>query len=278
MLEAARVSKWFAGVPALRGVEFSLRRGQVHALVGGNGAGKSTLVKVLAGVYEPDEGMLFHRGEVVRFAGPRDAQARGISTVYQEINLVGSMSVSANLFLGREPRNRLGLVNFRHMHAAAARLLGDLGIDVDPRLPVYKLSHGEQRMIAIARAVDTDARVVILDEPTTALEPHEVDTLFAVIRRLHEHDVPVIYSSQRLLELFQICNAITVLRDGEVVHTGLMSDIGPAEVVATMLGQDTPFPAEHQAAIAEILNARDQASPSQDDNVDSNACGRRRTQ
>jgi ribose transport system ATP-binding protein len=264
LLETACVSKWIAGVPALRGVEFSLRRGQVHALVGENGAGKSTLAKVLSGVYEPDEGLLFHRGEVVRFSSPRDAQARGISVVHQEDNLVGSMSVSANLFLGREPRNRLGLISFRQMHAGAGRLLDWFGIDVDPRRQLRTLSSSVRRMIAIARAVATDAGVVIMDEPTSALAPHEVNTLFEVIRRLHERDVSVVYISPRLVEVFQICNAVTVLRDGEVVHTGLMSDIGPVELVATMLGCDmaevrragpTAFSTEYQAAIAEVLNA-----------------------
>jgi monosaccharide-transporting ATPase len=279
LLETARVTKRFAGVTALRGVDFLLERGQVHALVGENGAGKSTLVKVLTGVYEPDEGMLFHRGAPVRFTGPHDAQARGISTVYQDMSLVGSMSVSANLYLGREPRNRLGMVSFRQMHMDAERLLDSLGIEVDPRRELRSLSIGVQQMVAIARAVNTESRVVIMDEPTSSLEPREVETLFEVIRRLHERDVSVVYISHRLLELFQICNAVTVLRDGEVVHTGLMSGIGPLELVATMLGRDpaevrregtTAFSGGHKAAAGELLNVRDLGERPQSDNVDIN--------
>jgi galactofuranose transport system ATP-binding protein len=277
LLEAARVTKRFAGIPALRGVDFLLERGQVHALVGENGAGKSTLVKVLTGVYDPDEGLLFHRGEPVRFTGPQDAQARGISTVYQEVNLVGSMSVGANLYLGREPRNRLGLVSFRQMHLDAGHLLDSLGIHVDPRRELRSLGLGGQQMVAIARAVSTDSRVVIMDEPTSSLEPREVETLFDVIGRLRERDVSVIYISHRLAELFQICNAVTVLRDGEVVHTGRMADIGPLELVATMLGREladvrregtTAFAGEHEAAVKEVLKARDLVRRAKIDNVD----------
>jgi monosaccharide-transporting ATPase len=277
LLEAARVTKRFAGVPALRGVDFLLERGQVHALVGENGAGKSTLVKVLTGVYKPDEGLLFHQGKPVRFTGPQDAQARGISTVYQEVNLVGSMSVGANLYLGREPRNRLGLVSFRQLYADATRLLDSLGIHVDPRLPLRSLGLGVRQMVAIARAVNTDSRVVIMDEPTSSLEHREVETLFEVIRRLYERDVSVVYISHRLIELFQICNAVTVLRDGAVVHTGLMSDVTPLELVATMLGRETAevrregttaFSTGHQTAIKEVLQARELGIRAQVDNVD----------
>ncbi|MET0133964.1 MAG: ATP-binding cassette domain-containing protein [Kibdelosporangium sp.] len=259
------MSKRFAGMPALREVEFSLMRGQVHALAGASGAGKSTLVKVLTGVCLPDKGMLFHRGEPVRFTGPQDARARGINAVYQEANLIDSMSVSANVFLGREPRNRLGLLSSRQMHARTTRLLHELGIDIDPCRPVHTLGRGAQQMVAIARSVSTDARVVVMDEPTAGLQPPEVETLFDVIRRLHERDVAVVYVSRRLVELFQICNAITVLRDGMVVHTGPMSGIGPHELVSTMLGLD---PADvrragslkYQAALAEAVNAHEQAT------------------
>ncbi|MEV4320265.1 sugar ABC transporter ATP-binding protein [Actinocrispum sp. NPDC049592] len=276
MLEAARVTKRFGGVPALRGVDFLLERGQVHALVGANGAGKSTLVKVLSGVYSPDEGLVFHRGRPVRFTGPQDAQQRGISAVYQELSLVGSMSVSANLYLGKEPRNRLGMVSFRRMHADAERLLDSLGIEVDPRRELRSLTLGQQQMVAIARAANTDSRVVIMDEPTSSLEPDEVETLFEVIRRLSERDVSIVYISHRLLELFQICNTVTVLRDGQVVHTGRMCDIGPVELVSSMLGRDaadirrtgtTAFTHEHTPAAQEVLSARQLGGSSHADNV-----------
>jgi ABC-type sugar transport system ATPase subunit len=183
--------------------------------------------------------MLFHQGRPVRFDGPWDAQARGISTVYQDADLVGPMSVAANLFLGREPRNRLGLVSFRRMHAAATRLLDGLGIEVDSRRELRTLTPNARRMVAIARAVSTDSRVLVLDEPAAALEPPEVDTLFDVIHRLHARDVAVVYVGHRMAELFQICNAVTVLRDGEVVHTGLMADLPPIGLMDAIQGATT---------------------------------------
>ncbi|SMD11566.1 sugar ABC transporter ATP-binding protein [Kibdelosporangium aridum] len=271
MLEAVRVTKRFAGVPALRDVDFLLERGQVHALAGENGAGKSTLVKVLTGALQPDKGMVFHKGQPVQFTGPHDAIARGISTVYQDTNLIGSMSVSANLFLGREPRNRLGLVNFRQMHAAATRLLDSFGLMIDPRLKLRSFTPGVRQMIAIARAVDTDARVVILDEPTASLEPPEIDTLFEVIRKLYERDVAVVYISHQLTELYQICNRITVLRDGQVVHSGLMSAIGPSKLLATMLGRDLAeiHPHHtHSASRRSVLQAHGLFRHAAIDNVD----------
>jgi len=194
------VSKHFAGVQALREVDFELRPGQVHTLVGENGAGKSTLIKVLTGVYQPDAGRLELDGEPVAFSRPLDAQAAGISTVYQEVNLVPSMSVAQNLFLGHEPRNRLRLIDFPGMQAQARELLSELGISVDPRRQLRTLGLGVQQMIAVARAVRARAKVVIMDEPSSSLEPREVETLFAVIRRLHERDVAVLYVSHRLAE------------------------------------------------------------------------------
>ncbi|MBP2323871.1 ABC-type sugar transport system ATPase subunit [Kibdelosporangium banguiense] len=264
MLEAVRVTKHLAGTPALKGVDFLLERGQVHGLAGVDGAGKSTLVKVLTGVYQPDQGLLFHKGEPVRFKGTQDAQQRGISTVHQDARPAGALSVSASLFRGREPRNRLGLVCSRHMHQAASRLLESLGIFIDPRQELRSLSPDIQKMVAIARAVNTDARIVIMDEPASSLEPSDIDTLFDVIRGLHERDVAVIYVSHQLDELYQICNRITVLRDGEAVHTGLMSGISPAGLVAAMLGRRpdavrreslAAFTGKHEAARSSVLKA-----------------------
>jgi galactofuranose transport system ATP-binding protein len=266
VLEAVRVTKRIAGVPALRGVDFLLERGQVHGLAGAAGAGKSTLVKVLTGVHQPDRGMLFHKGEPMRLHSPRDALVRGISAVHQEPSFESSMSVSANLFLGREPRNRLGLMSCRRMHADAVRLLDSLGILIDPRRELGSFSPGVQQLIAIARAVGTEARVVIMDEPASGLEPPEVDTLFDVIRGLYERDVAVIYVSHRLDELYQICNRITVLRNGEAVHTGLMSGIAPIDLVAAMLGRDpddvcraslTAFAGRSEAARRSVLKTQE---------------------
>ncbi|EWM16001.1 ribose transporter ATP-binding protein [Kutzneria sp. 744] len=262
LLQAVGVSKHFAGVQALREVDFELRPGQVHTLVGENGAGKSTLIKVLTGVYQPDAGELLLDGEPVAFGRPLDAQAAGISTVYQEVNLVPSMSVAQNLFLGHEPRNRVGLIDFPGMQAQARQLLSELGISVDPRRALRTLGLGVQQMIAVARAVRARAKVVIMDEPSSSLEPREVETLFDVIRRLHERDVAVLYVSHRLEELYQICDTVTVLRDGRVVHSGPLAEIGRLELVATMLGRElsgerTVFAGEHDSREATVLSGKD---------------------
>ncbi len=266
ILEVVGASKRFPGVLALADVSFALAPGEVHALVGENGAGKSTLIKLLTGVYSPDSGEIRYAGEPVSFARPLDAQAAGISTIYQEVNLIPLMSVARNLYLGREPRNWLGLVDFRRMHREAGALLDRYGIDVDVRAPLGSLGLGAQQMVALARAVSVNARVVIMDEPTSSLEPREVDTLFRVIGELREQGVGTAYVSHRLDELYRICDRVTVLRDGRVVHTGPLAGLDRLRLVSLMLGRDvaevrrhglTQFSDSHAAVTNEpVLEAR----------------------
>ena len=246
VLEVQAVSKRFAGVVALADVSLELRAGEVHALVGENGAGKSTLIKVLTGVYQPDQGRVVYQGEPVTFASPLDAQAAGISTIYQEVNLVPLVSVARNLFLGREPTNRLGLIDFGRMHREARVSLARYGIDVDVRRPLRELGLGVQQMVAIARAIDADHRVVIMDEPTSSLEPREVEQLMEVVDLLRREGVAVVYVSHRLDEVFRLCDMVTVLRDGRRVHTGPISEITRLELVSKMLGR----------ALSEVARAR----------------------
>ena len=238
VLEARLVSKSFPGVTALRDVDLTLRRGEVHALVGENGAGKSTLIKVLTGVYAPDGGAVLHHGREVAFRNPGAAQAAGISTIYQEVNLVPTLSAARNLFLGREPRNRLGLIDFRAMHRAARTVLEGYSVDVDVEAPLATLGLGTQQMVAVARAVDARADVVVMDEPTSSLEAREVDTLFAAIDRLRASGVAILYVSHRLDELYRICDTVTVLRDGRRVHTGPVAGLPRLQLVAAMLGRE----------------------------------------
>jgi monosaccharide-transporting ATPase len=238
VLEVQGVSKRFAGVLALTDVSLELRAGGVHALVGENGAGKSTLIKVLTGVYQPDQGVILYRGEPVTFARPLDAQAAGISTIYQEINLVPLVSVARNLFLGHEPTDRLGLIDFARMHREATTILVRYGIDVDVRRPVRELGLGVQQMVAIARAIAADHRVVIMDEPTSSLEPREVERLMEVVDVLRRDGVAVVYVTHRLDEVFRICDSVTVLRDGRLIHTGPVAEITRLELVSRMLGRD----------------------------------------
>jgi galactofuranose transport system ATP-binding protein len=260
ILEVAGVSKQFPGVLALDDVSFALVPGEVHALVGENGAGKSTLIKLLTGVYTPDGGEIRCGGEPVSFSRPLDAQAAGVSTIYQEVNLVPLMSVASNLFLGREPRTRLGLIDYRKMHRDATEVLSRYGVDVDVRRPLRSLGLGAQQMVALARAVSVNARVVIMDEPTSSLEPREVDTLFRVVRDLRTQGVAIAYVSHRLDELYQICDRVTVLRDGKRVHYGPLKGLDRLRLVSLMLGRDvaevrrhglTQFSEESHAALTE---------------------------
>ncbi|MFL6127142.1 sugar ABC transporter ATP-binding protein [Actinophytocola sp.] len=263
ILTATAIGKRFPGVVALSEVDLTLHAGEVHALVGENGAGKSTLIKVLTGVYQPDDGTLRYRGEPAVFGSPMAAQQAGIATVYQEVNLVPLRSVASNLFLGREPK-RFGMLDFRAMNAKARDLLASYGVDIDVTRPLRTLGMGVQQMVAVARAAATDARVLILDEPTSSLEPREVDTLFGIIERLKAGGVAVLYVSHRLDELYRICDQVTVLRDGRLVHSGPLAELPRLRLVATMLGRDleevrregaTKFEGEHTAADQPVLTA-----------------------
>jgi monosaccharide-transporting ATPase len=263
LLEVVDVTKTFPGVRALDQVSFALQPGEVHALVGENGAGKSTLIKVLTGVYQPDSGELRYHGEPAQFGTPMDAQRAGISTIYQEVNLVPLMSVARNLFLNREPR-RFGLIDAVAMRRAARSILREFGLDVNVSRPLRTLGLGAQQMVAIARAVQIDAQVVIMDEPTSSLEAREVETLFRVIRTLRERGIAIVYVSHRLDELYQICDRATIMRDGRVVHVGELADLDRMRMIALMLGRDiaevqrhgsTAFGGDHQADGAPVLRA-----------------------
>ena len=264
-LEVRRVTKRFPGVLALDDVSVGLRPGEVHALVGENGAGKSTLIKVITGVYRPDEGQILFNGEEVSFAEPRESQAAGISTIYQEINLIPLLSVAQNVFLGREPRNSLRMIDKARMNRDAAEILERYSIRADVTAPLRSLGLGVQQMVAIARAVSVDARAVIMDEPTSSLEAREVETLFGVIGQLREEGVGVIYVSHRLEELYEICDRVTVLRDGRVAHTGDLAELSRLQLIAHMLGRElsevqeegaTGFSGEHEAAREPVLVAQ----------------------
>ncbi len=259
------VTKSFGGVQALRGVDFAVTAGEIHALVGENGAGKSTLIKVLTGVYHPDGGEVRYAGSPVAFSSPAQAQQQGISTIYQEVNLVPLLSVARNIFLGREPRSRFGLIDTRAMERQAAELCERLGIDVDAGEDLGRLGLGTQQMVALARAVSVDSRVVIMDEPTSSLEAREVATLFDVARGLRDAGVALVFVSHRLDELWELCDSVTVLRDGCRVHTGPMASLSRLELVSLMLGRSvegvqragaTEFGDSHLRATEPTLSVR----------------------
>jgi ribose transport system ATP-binding protein len=231
------IEKRFPGSVALDGASLRVMAGEVHAIVGQNGAGKSTLMKILNGVYRRDAGTIVLDGKAVDFHSPLEAQNAGVSTIYQEINLVPYRSVAENIFMGREPV-RWGLLDRRRMNREAAEILARLGIRVDVRRPLGSLNIALQQMVAIARAISTDARIVIMDEPTSSLDEREVEVLFEVIRGLRDAGISVIYISHRLDELYAVCDRVTVMRDGRTVDDLPIAGVTKLELVALMLGKE----------------------------------------
>ncbi|MCC7085019.1 MAG: sugar ABC transporter ATP-binding protein [Pirellulales bacterium] len=232
------VSKRFPGVTALDDVSIDIAGGELHAIVGENGAGKSTLMKILAGVIGDFDGQLLLRNRPVRFAEPRAAEAAGVSIIHQELNLVEQLSVAANIFLGREQRNRLGLLNERAMEREAAALLGEWECQISPRQLVGTLRVGDQQLIEIAKALSLNSEILIMDEPTSALSEAEVTRLDRVISRLRSRGVTILYISHKMEEVFRLADRITVLRDGKLVKTVARSETSPREVTHLMVGRE----------------------------------------
>ncbi len=216
VLQMRGICKYFPGVKALQNVDFTLREGEIHALMGENGAGKSTLIKVLTGVYEKDGGEIRIKGQggPVSIRSPQDAQNAGISTVYQEITLCPNLTVAENMYIGR---TKGAFTNWKKMNAGAARMLEALDIPASPTQQLGSCSIAVQQMVAIARAVDMECKVLILDEPTSALAKAEVEKLFAAIRKVKENDVIIIYISHKLAEIHEIADTVTVLRDAQYI-------------------------------------------------------------
>jgi simple sugar transport system ATP-binding protein len=237
IVQMTGIRKDFTGVRALDGVDFTLRPGEIHAVMGENGAGKSTLIKVLTGVHTPDAGQIRLAGKSVRFHSPGAAQAAGISTVYQEVNLTDNLSVAENLFAGREPR--LGpFINFRAMRRKAKALLDDIGIDLNVAAPLSSYSIAMQQLVAIARAVDIESKVLILDEPTSSLDRDEVEVLLGVMRRLAADGTAMVFISHFLDQVYEICDRMTVLRNGTLVGEWATADLPQSALIGHMLGRE----------------------------------------
>ena len=233
------ISKTFPGVKALQHVDFTLRKGEIHALMGENGAGKSTLIKVLTGVHEFENGEIRLDGKdgPIINKSPQDAQNNGISTVYQEVNLCPNLTVAENLFIGREPR-KAGFIDWRTMNKRATELLKSLEIDASATQKLEEVSLARQQMIAIARAVDMKCKVLILDEPTSSLDDDEVAKLFKLMNRLKDEGVGIIFVTHFLEQVYEVCDRITVLRNGELVGEYEVKDLPRVMLVAKMMGKD----------------------------------------
>lgn len=246
-LEFQQISKSFGAVRALRGVSFSVAEGEAHALVGENGAGKSTLLKILAGILHPDEGTVAWHGALLRLATPRDALECGIGMVYQEMLSFPNLSVTGNIFAGREIV-RGGQLREREMRARTRELLSQLHLRIDPDARAEMLSAAHRQLLQVARALAFDCRILVLDEPTTSLTDAEADHLFAVLDALKQRGTTLLYVSHRLPEVFRMCDRITVLRDGAYVDTFNRTEVGPERIVAAMVGRTLPPRTEHAAS------------------------------
>ncbi|MEO7597680.1 MAG: sugar ABC transporter ATP-binding protein [Opitutus sp.] len=254
LLTLRGLGKRFPGVVALDAVNFTVRAGEIHALLGENGAGKSTLIKVLTGVYSADAGEIFLGGQRIAPTSPADAEADGISTVYQEVNLVPSLSIAENLCLGRQP-GRFGFINWpatrRHARAALARL----GLDLDVDQELGQLSVAVQQMVAIARALDRQARLLILDEPTASLDEKEVAELFAILRRLRGEGLGIVFVTHFLDQVYAVADRITVLRNGALVGEFATAALPRLELVSKMLGREIAAPSELAQPAADAAQA-----------------------
>ncbi|MYQ39446.1 ribose transport system ATP-binding protein [Streptomyces sp. LamerLS-316] len=256
LLRIEGVRKTFPGVVALDSVDFDLRSGEVHVLLGENGAGKSTLIKMLSGAYRPDRGRIFAGGEEVRIHGAQDAKKLGIATIYQEFNLVPDLTVAENIFLGRQPR-RFGMIDRRRMEADAEVLLRRVGLHISPRVRVRELGIARLQMVEIAKALSLDARVLIMDEPTAVLTSEEVDKLFGIVRQLRADGVGVVFITHHLDEIAALGDRVTVLRDGRSIDQ-VPASTPETELVQLMVGRsiDQQYPRERPETGPSLLSVR----------------------
>jgi rhamnose transport system ATP-binding protein len=238
VLELKGVSKSFGAVVALRSADLTLRAGSIHAVVGENGAGKSTLVKIMAGLYHRDTGTFEMDGEPVHFRSTAEAKAAGIAVIYQEPTLFPDLSVTENVFMGRQPVGKLGRIDKAAMRAEVVQLMERLGVRIDPDRPTQGLSIADQQIIEIAKAISLDARVLIMDEPTAALSGVEVERLFAVARSLRDEGRALMFISHRFDEVFSLCDTVTVMRDGSYISTDAIADTSETEIVRRMVGRE----------------------------------------
>jgi ribose transport system ATP-binding protein len=263
LFEVRGITKQYPGTLALDKVDFEVRPGEVHALVGENGAGKSTLMLVMAGVLEPNQGEIFLDNRPITLHNPQQAQQLGISLVFQELALSPNMSVAENVFTNMQPVDPLGLIRFDEMHQATRQALQAFGVEIDPQAPLHKYSLAVQQIVEIARAIQRQTRVLLLDEPTSAIGGQEIERLYNVIRSLCQQGVGIVYVSHKLDEVFAIADRITVLKDGKLVGTVLAKETTQDEIVRMMVGRkfDDLYPPRNGAAGHPLLQVKNLSGP-----------------
>lgn len=237
VLEMRNITKRFSGNPVLQNVDFLVREGEVHALLGENGAGKSTLMKILMGIYQKDEGDVFLHGELAKIHSPRQALEQGIAMIHQELNPVLDLSIAENIFLGKEIVH-YGTVNFAEMEKQTAELLQKVGLDVSPSRVMRGMSVAQMQMVEIAKAISWNAKIIVMDEPTASLTEREVEVLFGLVKQLVEKGTAVIYISHKMDEIFRICDRVTVLRNGELVGTETIAETNRDHLISMMVGRN----------------------------------------
>ncbi|HSV31316.1 MAG TPA: sugar ABC transporter ATP-binding protein [Atribacteraceae bacterium] len=259
ILEFKQVTKRFPGVLALNDVSFSIRRGEVHALVGENGAGKSTLIKIVTGVFSKTSGEIDFEGEPIAYRTPHEALKSGIAAIYQEFNLIPGLTVAENIFMGHHPLNQRKLIDWGKIQEESQKLLDFLNIDIKPDARVKSLGVAKKQVVEIAKALSLKARVLIMDEPTATLAQREIETLFRIIRTLRKEGVTIIYISHRLEEIFEVCDRVSVLRDGKYVATNPVSDIRVGSLIQMMVGKELveQYPKAEHPIGEEVLRVED---------------------
>ena len=258
LLEVRNVRKAFPGVLALDQVQFALKPGTVHALMGENGAGKSTLMKIIAGVYTPDEGETYLKGQSITLDGPLDALNNGIAKIHQELNLMNPMTIAENIWIRREPKSRFGFVDHAQMRQKTQELFDRLSIDLDPETKVEYLSVANRQMVEIAKAVSFNSDVLIMDEPTSALTEREVEHLFRIVRDLKAQGKGIVYITHKMDELYQIADEVSIFRDGKYIGTHACADISRDEIIKLMVGREITqmFPKEDVPIGEVVLSAK----------------------